>query len=359
MEFGQIFTYVMLAFALIGAADRCIGCKFGPGKAFEDGFMTMGALVLAMIGINTVAPLLSEYLAPVLAPACRAVGIDPSIIAGLLLANDSGGWPLAMALAEDEQIGRLAGSLIGSVMGTAVLFTIPVGFSATPAEKRRSVALGLIVGLITLPIGCLAGGLFMGIGPIKLLCNLLPLILLSVIFVIGLKFFESITVTIIVGFGKVVTVGITVALAIAIVVKQLNRDVPSLVPFDESLIVVGNIAIVLSGAFTMMFFVRKLFNKSFIKLGEKLGMNETAVAGMLSTMVNSIATVGMMKDMNHRGVVVNMAFAVSGAFILGDHVAYTAGTEPSLVPVLIVGKLVGSVAAVALALFLTKNTKEA
>lgn len=358
MEFGQIFTYIMLAFALVGALDRCFGNKFGPGQAFEDGFGTMGPLVLAMVGINTVAPLLSKYLAPVLSPLCQSVGIDPSIVAGMLLANDSGGWPLAMALTQDEEIGRLSGSLIGSVMGTAVLFTIPVGFSATPAEKRRSVALGLIIGLITLPIGCVAGGLFMGIGPIKLLRNLLPLIVLSLIFVIGLKFFESVTVTIIVWFGKLVTAGITVALAIAIVMKQLNHPIADLVPFDESLLVVGSIAIVLSGAFVMLFFVRLLFKKPLSVLGTRLSMNEASVVGMLTTMVNSIGTFGMMKDMNRRGVVVNTAFAVSGAFMLGDHVAFTASTEPSLVPVLIVGKLAGGAAAVAIALLLTKNSTE-
>ena len=358
MEFGQIFTYVMLAFALVGALDRCFGCKFGPGKAFEDGFATMGPLVLAMIGINTVAPLLSKYLTPVLTPVCQSVGIDPSVVAGMLLANDSGGWPLAMALAQDEEIGRLSGSLIGSVMGTSILFTIPVGFSTTPADKRRSVAFGLIVGLITLPVGCIVGGLFMGVGPVKLLRNLLPLIVLSLIFVAGLKFFESVTVTIIVWFGKIVTAGITVALAIAIVMKQLNKPIVDLVPFDESLLVVGSIAVVLSGAFVLLFFVRLLLKKPMTALGSRLSMNEASMVGILTTMVNSIGTFGMMKDMNHRGVVVNTAFAVSGAFMLGDHVAFTASTEPSLVPTMIVGKLAGGTAAVVLALVLTKNDKE-
>ena len=135
MDFGQIFTLVMLIFSLIGALDRCFGCKFGPGRSFEEGFGTMGPLVLAMVGINTVAPLLSKYLAPVLTPLCQTVGIDPSIVAGMLLANDSGGWPLAMALTQDREIGLLSGSIIGSVMGTSVMFTIPVAFSAAPAEK--------------------------------------------------------------------------------------------------------------------------------------------------------------------------------------------------------------------------------
>ncbi|MBO6066691.1 MAG: ethanolamine utilization protein EutH, partial [Kiritimatiellae bacterium] len=45
-----------------------------------------------------------KTLAPVLAPAFRAVGVDPSVLAGLLLANESGGWPLALALADDPEI---------------------------------------------------------------------------------------------------------------------------------------------------------------------------------------------------------------------------------------------------------------
>ena len=44
--------------------------------------------------------------------------------------------------------------------------------------------------------------------------------------------------------------------------------------------------------------------------------------------------------------------------LAADHVAFTASTEPSLVPVLIVGKLVGGAAAVAIALLLTKNDVE-
>ena len=117
MDFGQIITCIMLVFALIGAADRCLGCRFGPGKSFEEGFSTMGPLVLAMVGINTVVPLISKYLSPVLAPMCASVGLDPSFVAGILLANDCGGWPLALALGQDELIAKFMGSIFGSVMG--------------------------------------------------------------------------------------------------------------------------------------------------------------------------------------------------------------------------------------------------
>ncbi|MBR5681095.1 MAG: ethanolamine utilization protein EutH, partial [Clostridia bacterium] len=122
MAVGDIITYIMLFFALIGAADRAIGCRLGPGKSFEKGIEAAGALILAMIGPIALAPLIASSLAPVLTPVFGKLGIDPSVIAGLFLANDSGGWPLALALANDAAVGRLTGSVMGSTMGCALLF---------------------------------------------------------------------------------------------------------------------------------------------------------------------------------------------------------------------------------------------
>ncbi|MBP3323870.1 MAG: ethanolamine utilization protein EutH [Clostridia bacterium] len=358
MDFGQIITYIMLFFALIGALDRCIGCKFGPGKTFEQGFETMGPLALAMIGLNTVAPLISNYISPVLSPVCQALGIDPSFIAGLLLANDCGGWPLALALGQDELVAKFMGSIVGSIMGCTVTFTVPFCFSATAAEKRTSVAKGLIIGLITVPVGCFAGGLFMGINPLTLIINLLPLIILSLAFIAGLKFAEKVTVKIVTVFGYIITAVITVSLAIAMVIKVMGLNAPLFTPFDESLMVIGNIAIVLCGAFTMLFFVNKLFRKSFGKIGKKLGISETSVMGIVTTAVNSIPSFGMMKDMEEKGVVINTAFAVCGSFMLGDHLAYVASTDASISLPLILGKLIGGVFALIIAFIVTKDKKE-
>ena len=92
-----------------------------------------------------------------------------------------------------------------------------------------------------------------------------------------------------------------------------------------------------------------------MKLGRWLGVNETAAAGLIASLANSIAAFGMVKNMDDRGKVVNIAFAVSGAFVLGDHLGFTAGFAPEMLPGLIVGKLAGGISAVALALFLTKS----
>ena len=53
-----------------------------------------------------------------------------------------------------------------------------------------------------------------------------------------------------------------------------------------------------------------------MKLGSLLGMNDTAAAGLIASLANSIAMFGMVKDMDQRGKVINVAFAVSASLRL-------------------------------------------
>ena len=47
--------------------------------------------------------------------------------------------------------------------------------------------------------------------------------------------------------------------------------------------------------------------------------------------------------------IINVAFAVSAAFVFGDHLGFTAGVERGLILAMIVGKLVAGISAVVLA----------
>ena len=58
----------MAAFAVLGAIDRILGNRFGLGQSFEEGILAMGSLALAMLGIITLAPVLSGLLQPVVVP---------------------------------------------------------------------------------------------------------------------------------------------------------------------------------------------------------------------------------------------------------------------------------------------------
>ena len=59
--------------------------------------------------------------------------------------------------------------------------------------------------------------------------------------------------------------------------------------------------------------------------------------------------------MDDRGKVVNLAFAVSAAFVFGDHLGFTAGFAPEMIGPMIIGKLTGGISALVVALWLTKR----
>ena len=77
--------------------------------------------------------------------------------------------------------------------------------------------------------------------------------------------------------------------------------IPGMAPISEGLSIVGDIALVLAGAFPLVWAITKVFRKPLMKLGSLLGMNDTAAAGLIASLANSIAMFGMVKDMDQPG----------------------------------------------------------
>lgn len=353
----EIVIYIMAGFALVGALDRILGNRLGLGKEFEEGIGAMGALALAMLGIISLAPVLARLLEPVVVPVFSFLGADPAMFAGALLACDMGGGPLAMEMANSPEAGLLGGVITGSMLGATVVFTIPTAMGILRAEDRPALAKGILCGVVTVPVGILVGGLTAGLPLGMVARNLLPILLLGALIALGLWKAEKAMIRGFSAFGKGITALITVGLGAAIF-EELTGIV--LIPGMESLSAgfetVGAIAIVLAGAFPLVRLLTRALRKPLEKLGHLLGINDAAAAGLVATLANSIATFGLVKDMDDRGKVVNIAFAVSAAFVFGDHLGFTAGFAPEMLPAMIAGKLAGGAAAVAVALLLTKKT---
>lgn len=345
---------IMAVFALLGAADRILGNRFGLGKEFEEGILAMGSLAVAMIGVITLAPVLAALLKPIVVPVFGLLGADPAMFAGTLLACDMGGAALAREMAIDPQAGLLGGLLAGSMLGATVVFTIPVAMGILNEEDRAFLAKGVLAGIVTVPVGVLAGGLVAGFPLMMVIRNLVPIVLIAGLIAFGLWRAEDAMIRGFGIFGKGVTAVITIGLAAAIV-ESLTGFVliPGMAPIEEGFATVGAIAIVLAGAFPLVAFLTRLLRKPLMGLGKLLGVNDAAAAGLVASLANSIATFGLVKEMDDRGKVVNIAFAVSAAFVFGDHMGFTAGFAPEMLVSVIVGKLAGGVAAVAVALWMT------
>ena len=356
MSAHEILITVMAIFAALGALDRIFGNRFGIGKEFEEGILAMGSLAMAMIGVITLAPVLAAVLKPVVVPVFSLLGADPAMFAGSILACDMGGGALAAEMTADRDAALLGGVLTGSMLGATIVFTIPVAMGILSKEDRGAMAKGILCGIVTIPVGVLAGGLIAGFEIMMVLRNLIPIVLIGGMIAFGLWKAESAMIRGFAAFGKGVVAVITVGLAAAIVEELTGFAlIPGMAPISDGFETVGAIAIVLAGAFPLVFVLTKLLKKPLLKLGKVLGINDVAAAGLVASLANSIATFGLVKDMDNRGKVVNIAFAVSAAFVFGDHLGFTAGFAPEMLPGMIVGKLVGGVSAVAVALWLTRN----
>lgn len=116
--------------------------------------------------------------------------------------------------------------------------------------------------------------------------------------------------------------------------------------------VIGSISCVLLGAYPMVLLLTRWFEKPLMSVGKVLNMNNIAAAGMVATLANNIPMFGMMKQMDTRGKVINCAFAVSAAFALGDHLGFAAANMNAMIFPMIVGKLIGGVTAIGVAMML-------
>ncbi len=356
MSAHEILIYIMAGFAVLGALDRILGNRVGLGKEFEEGILAMGSLAMAMLGIISLAPVLANLLRPVVVPVYRFLGADPAMFAGTILACDMGGASLAKELTADPEVALLGGVIGGSMLGATIVFTIPVAIGILRQEDRPAMAKGILAGIVTIPAGIFVGGLVAGFPIIKVLRNLIPIVLIASVIALGLWKAEKWMIKGFGIFGKGIIALITVGLAAAIIESLTGfAIIPGMAPIEDGFLTVGAIAIVLAGAFPLVWTVTKLLRKPLLRAGKWLGINDTAAGGLIATLANSIATFGMVKEMDERGKVVNIAFAVSAAFVFGDHLGFTAGFAPEMLPAMIAGKLAGGISAIFVALLLTKK----
>jgi ethanolamine transporter len=367
----------MLILMAVGGIDYFLGKKFGIGIKYEEGFMAMGALTMSMAGAICIAPVLGNVLEPILAPIFQVVGASPAMFATTILANDMGGYPLAMSLAgvggiDPESIaaaskealaaGSFAGLILGSMMGATVVFSIPVGLGIIDIKDRPFLAKGILIGLITIPLGCLAGGAVAGYGFVWMIQNLIPVIIFAILVAIGLLCAQNFMITLFLWFGKFVVAFLTIALVIAGVEGATGGGIvliSGMTPIGEAFSIVGGIAVVLAGAFSLVYLLTRYLGGPLEKMGQLLGMNKDSAAGMVATLANNIAMFSIMKNMDDRGKVINVAFSVSAAFVFGDHLGFTAGANKEMISAVIVGKLVGGITAVIIAYFLAPKSTTA
>jgi ethanolamine transporter len=370
--FSIVIVAVMVSFALAGIVDLAfLKNKWGLGPEFQRGIELIGPLCLAIVGIIAFVPEIAWVIQHTITPLWTMMGLDPSLAVTSIIAVDMGGYQLALAVAQDQTIGEWAGIVYGSMMGATIVFSIPVGLSAIKKSDIPSFAKGTLFGIAAIPFGTFVGGVMMGIDVLAVLKNLIPPVIFSIILIICLAFWPRGTTKVFVVFSKGVTMFGLLGMGVAMIKDLILTPIANTgafamtdVPFfnilgscTDGIIVAGQVGLMLSGALPFIYCLNKLLRKPLKKLTAKGGITEAGASGFLLSSANNMAMFSQIEKMNEREKIVNVAYSVCAAFVIGDHLAFTAGNAPALIAPMMVAKLVSGLIAVGLALFFTRKMK--
>lgn len=363
---NTVIMCLMMVFTIIGGIDKVRGNKKGYGEKFDEAFAALKPLALTMVGVITFVPILKLLLEPLVVPLYTMFGASPAMFAGTIFPVDSGAYPLALQLAGgDTAIANFSSIVLGGTLGCLFIGTIPICLSCLDKKYYNYVSMAVLLSVITMPAGAILGGLVMT-GPYKLslstiLINLIPVILVAALVALGLILRPRQVMRGFCIFGQAMQVILTFCIVISTVQFVTGLRLPlfrvmveptadgGVSPLVDSLIIIGNIALVLTGAFSMVLWISRVFKKPIEKLSAILGMNEAGGAGMVATLASIFPALDLVPRMNPRGRLLVLTFSVSAAFVFGDHLGFTAGVEQNMVLPLIVSKLVAGVLALLLA----------
>lgn len=391
MEFiGTIVVYIIMACAIAGCLASVIKPESELGQQFVAGIDSIGPIFLPTAGIMASAPYLTAFVSAVFGSAYSAVGADPAMAATTFIAVDMGGYQLADALAETRESWIMA-MVTGYMAGATIVFSIPVALKMLKKRDRKYLALGVMSGLLAIPIGVFVASAIIAVShPMvreivstnadatyqlalswgQIGVNLIPLIIICVALAAGLKFKPDAMIKGFIVFGRVMESALKIVFVL-VVVEYFTGVWSTLfgsfgfdpIIADEedafrALEVAGAIGMMLCGAFPMVYLIRRYLAKPLAKIGGAVGLSSDATAGLLAGSANVLALFSMVKDLRAKDKVICMAFAVCCAFLFGDHLSFTANFQPNLIVVVLAGKLAAGICAIVFAKLLAVKKAE-
>jgi ethanolamine transporter len=382
---GNIVIYIIMACAVLGAFAATRNDEDGLGKEFMQGLYSIGPIFVPVAGIMASVPYLSLFISKVFGPVFSFIGADPSIAATTFIAVDMGGYQLADALAQSKDSWIMA-MIIGFMAGATIVFSIPVGLTMLDKRDHKYMALGVMSGILSIPLGVFISSMIMKAtstqirGEVStnaestytfapeigtLLLNLTPLIIVVILIALGLRFIPDKMIKGFMLFGRFMDIGIKLVLVFSIVeyFTGIFSTLFGAWGFDpiiadtkdqfRALEVAGYIGIMLAGAFPMVYLIRKYLSKPLEVIGNKIGLSSEGSAGILAGAANILAMFNLIKHMRPKDKVICISFSVTSAFLIGDHLAFTANFQPNMILPVMVGKLSGGIIAIILAYWIS------
>ena len=358
---GQIVLWIVMVCAVLGALAAIRNAEQGLGKEFMQGIYSIGPIFVPVAGIMASIPFLSIGIKKFFGPAFGLVGADPAIAATTFIAVDMGGYQLAEELANPVNpvaIGNwIMAMVVGYMSGATIIFSIPVGLAMLQKSDHKYMALGIMAGILSIPIGVAASSVIMALRSLKVrdviapegqpnvnlvltfdqvFFNLIPLVLFVVVLAVGLRFVPDMMIRLFMLFGRFMDAALKLVL-VSCIVEHFTQAFSKLLwwwnqntswGFDpiiwnegdfelRALEIAGYIGIMLAGAFPMVYLIQKYLSRPMEFVGRKLGLEAAGAAGLLATVANILAMFRLVKDMRPKDKVLIIASAFVRRFCSG------------------------------------------
>lgn len=354
----QIIKIIIAVWLAIGGISFCVNQDSTLGKKFQEGFFMSGRMILSIAGIMTITPVLAAILKPVIVPVFRLIGADPACFA-ILLGCDMGGYSLAISLAESQDVARMMGLAPAAMFGGTLTFAIPVAKAMLTDEDFQLFSKGMLMGILTIPIGSISGGIIQGVEWKTILINNVPLVLFSILLALGFRFCPERLVHATDIFGKVIAkLGIIGLIIGGFSYMTGFTVIPGMPSVMEGMKTVCGMVFLLAGTMPFLEFLTRAVSKHLNKIGRKAALDTVSISGLFFTLASCVPTFAMMKDMTKRGIVINSAWLVCCVGLLGNQMGFLLQEAPEMLFPFVFAKVIAGGLGMVIVLHLTADMKE-
>lgn len=353
----NIFVFILLLIAFLGLLDKIMNNKLGLVDSFDKGIQSMGTLAISMMGFYCIAVTFVNQNVDLIFDFSKFLHFDPNIIVGCLLAPDLGGYSIVNSLSTSQELTLFAGLILTSTIGTVISFQLPLFFTALNKEDIQPYIKGLIYGMIVVPFVLIPLGMYLHIK--NLLILLLPVFLICMILVLGLTFLKKQTMKFLTCFGEFIRV-LSLMFFCFVIIKVYNDDfsLTSMTLIQESLLIVLKCTMIVIGAMILCDLCLKYLSSIIDKMAKCLNVNNYSIIGLFLQMATSVAMFPIFSKMDTKGKIINGAFSVSGAYVIGAQLGFASSVTSSQgVMLYIITKLCAGVLAVFIAYIFQKKEK--
>lgn len=373
---GNLILYIIMFCCALGALATIFKEESGLAQSFHDGIGTMAALFIPICGLMVSIPYIIKGVQSFVKPVFSIVGADPVVAVSFIAPPDAGGYALALSIGQSPAIVVIC-MAVGYMVASTVAFNIPIGLSMLEKKDHSFLALGAMSGFLAAPFGIAITYLFvyftepmirttfttvgdpdfkLQVDLVTLFINLIPITLICVLLAIGLRIMPSKMIKGFKIFGKGLISVLTLVVMVSVVnhytgiFSMIFKDAWAFDPLfaDEeesfrAIELLGTIAMMLTGAFPMVYLIRTYCHKFLTKVGKVFGLGAEGSAGLIACLANGLALFPLVGSMSDKDKVLSIAFMICAGYSLGDFIAFNVNFQPNLVVPILVGQLTAGV----------------